>query len=606
VGTWLVALLAGCGGALSHIHAPPPPPPPSAPPSVPARARYQYLVGRLAIEEEDWPAAEAALRTALLHDGGSPWIWLALAEVAAGEGDDGDEKQRVQEAVQAGPELPETWTRLGLVDLRAGDTRGAVDALREAVDRGAGTEAYAPLCRILVQRGDPLAPATVRAWAALPLDDLEPLRERGRLRMQLADLPGAASDLGAALVRDPSDARLLDEYLTAVTGSGLYRQGLARLATLHRLVPGNTDVLLRTYHLAAQARDWVRAAEALEALDAALPGHDAQVELWLADAYSALGRHDDARAAIEIGAACDPPLGDIGYHRARIARAAGRSADALKALRIPEKGANRADALALRARLAIDLGKPTEARRLVEDALLALPDDYVLLGALVSAAAAEGDRAGMLAAVDRMAMLDDEARARTRARSLAGMGDLDGALVALESTRLAQADSWIVGGTLLRESGRTADAVAWLEKGVDRFPRSAPLRAELGLAEDAAGNPAVALLAMREALRIDPAEARAVRYYARAVDLAGPVDRVRQVRGWLLAALERVPADAGLLDSLGQVEYALHDPLRAAEAWEEACRYAPADTALLTHLAAAYRDVGRPSQAAAVEARIQP
>ncbi|MES2642182.1 MAG: tetratricopeptide repeat protein [Myxococcota bacterium] len=606
MGAWVVVALLGCGGVLSRIAPPPVPVPHAAPAGVPSRARYHYLVGRLALEEADYAAAEAAFQTALLHDPASPWIWLALAEVAEGAGEEAEERRRVQEAVRLGPTTPETWVRLGVVSQRAGDLRGAVEAYGEAVDHGAGSEAYGPLSRLLVARKDPLAASTVRAWSLLPLTELEPLRERGRLRLLVGDLAGAVADLGEALVRSPADARLLDEYLTAVTGSGLYRQGLARLTVLHRVVPRDTDVLLRTYHLAVTARDQVRAVESLEALDVLLGGREAQVKVWLADGYSALQRHDDAREAVDAGARCQPPLADAPYHRARILRAGGWSAEALQGLVVPRTGANRPDAIALRGRLLLDLGRPAEARAVLDEGLAALPEDYVLLGALVAVGAAEGNREAMLAAVDRMAMLDPEARARTRARSLAGLGDIEGAVAAIRAAGLAQPESWIVGGALLREAGRAEEAVDWLVRGVDHFPRHAPLRAELGLAQAAAQQAEAALVAMREAIRLDPADARAVRWYARTVPLDGSADRLRQVRGWILASLERQPADAELLAALGRVEYALKQPLRAVEAFEEACRYAPADNALLASLAEAYRAVGRDAQAHAIEERLHP
>ena len=53
-------VLAGCGSVLSQTR-PPPLAATHAEPVVPARARYHYLVARLAIEEERWPEAEAAL-----------------------------------------------------------------------------------------------------------------------------------------------------------------------------------------------------------------------------------------------------------------------------------------------------------------------------------------------------------------------------------------------------------------------------------------------------------------------------------------------------------------------------------------------------------------
>ncbi|MFZ5482057.1 MAG: tetratricopeptide repeat protein [Myxococcota bacterium] len=602
----VAALLTGCASALSTVR-PPPAPVATADDAghVPARARYHYLVARVAIAEGDWEEAEQALQTALLHDPGSPWILLALAEVAQGAGETSVERDRLREAVRVAPGLPVAWSRLADAELRSGDARAAVAALREAVDIGAGDDAWATLCRLLVQRDEPDAAGMVRKWSARPLADGELFRERGRLRLQIGDVAGAAVDLGEALPHSPHDARLLDEYLTAVTGSGLYRQGLARLDTVQRIAPGDTDVLLRTYHLAAQAQDPVRAADALLKLDAALGGEDAQVKLWLADARSQLGQHDVALAALDDAGRCDPPLSDLAYHRARLLRAAGRPAEALKALRVPEAGANRGDALALRVKLLVDLGRAGEARREAEAGLAQLPDDYALLGALVTACAAQSDRAGMLAAVDRMAMLDDEARARTRARSLAGMGDVENALLALRATPMKDPESWVLGATLLRDAGRAGEAVGWLERAVDRFPKDAGLRAELGMALDAAGSAEAALVAMREALRLDPGEGRAARYYARAVRQAGDGDRLKQVRGWLLAALERNPADADLLDSLGQIELAMHEPLRAVDAWEEALRYRPGDPDLLRELAAAYREVGRSEQAEALEARLK-
>lgn len=360
---------------------------------------------------------------------------------------------------------------------------------------------------------------------------------------------------------------------------------------------------MRTYHLATSAGDHVRAAEALESLDILLGGHEAQVKLWLADAYSAVGRHDDARAALEEGARTTPPIADLPFHRARILRAAGRSAEALKALQVPAKGANRPDAIALQARLLIDLRQLTQARDVVTAALVALPDDYVLLGALVSANSALDDRDAMLATIDRMAMLDPEARGRTRARSLAGLGDIEGAMAALRATGPTQAESWIVGGTLLRESGDARGAIEWLSKGVDRFPKHAGLRAELGLARAAADQAEDALIAMREALVYDPAEPRAAEFFAAAVRSDASPERLKQARAFVLAALERQPADAALLTALGEVEYTLHQPLQAVEAWEEACRYKRPDATLVQHLARVYREVGRVEQAKALEDR---
>ena len=99
---------------------------------------------------------------------------------------------------------------------------------------------------------------------------------------------------------------------------------------------------------------------------------------------------------------------------------------------------------------------------------------------------------------------------------------------------------------------------------------------------------------MREALALDASEPAAARYYSGVVAGPGvPPERLVQARGFLLAALERKPAEAGLLGALAAVEMNLGNPAAAAQTLEEARRYAPGDIALARRLAAAWTEVGR-------------
>lgn len=574
---YLILLALGCGSPAAMVHRPANATA-AVSQGVPARARYQYVLARMHLEAGAFAEARAALDVAALHDPNSAWIELARADVAVAEGDLGAEQRSLRAARAILPRDPEVAGRLGLALVRSGDAAEAEEPLRAALAEGAGDEIWAALASLLVRRDAPDARAIVSAWSARPLDDPGLRRERARLRLITGDPAGAVDDGGAALIAMPQDARLIEEFVTAVRLSARYRFGLSRLETAHRLAPGSEDLLLRTWHLAVEARDPLRAGEAVAALDQLQGGRDAQLMVWLADARSALGDADGALRALDAAALRTPPATDLPFHRARVMRAVGRSAEALRALRVPATGVQRLEAEALRARLLLDLGRGAEARRAIETALVYDPDDYTLLGALVAACAATGDRASMLAAIDRMATLSPGARARDRARALSSVGSVEEALAVLEAGA-GEAETWVLGGQILSAHGRAADAVSWLQRGVDRFPEVSEVRVELGLAALASGDVPAATLAMREALRLDAGDARAARFMAREGGWRGSPERLLQARAWLEQALERRPADVELLDALAGVEMELEQPLRAAAAWEEALRYRPANRA---------------------------
>ncbi len=604
---WL-ALILGCVPPAARV--PPTVPlaaPTSAPPAVPARARYQYLVGQLALAQGDLVGAETAFNTALLHDRGSAALHLALAAVARARGTDPSvELARVGDAAALAPDDPEVLVAVGHARVHLGEVDAAMEAWSHAADVGGGSPAYAPWVARLLTRDLPGARTVVARWAAVPETDPGWLRERGHARLQVGDPAGAADDLSVALLQDPTDARLLEEFNTAVTGSSHYRQGLVTLDLVARLDPGNAEVLLRMWHLAVRADDPVRSRDALLSLDHAMGGEDAQVKVWLADAHARQGDLGAALDALTAAARLDPPAPDLPYQRARILRNAGRPRAALDALQIPPNGPNRIDAQALQVRLLVETGHPDAAWESAQRALVARPDDYTLLGALVAACAAREDREGMLTAVDRMAGLSIEARARTRARSLMGIGDVESALVALRSTPLAEAETWILGGSLLRDAHRTKEAVAWMQRAVDAIPTDASVRASLGVSLAAAGDDAEALIAMREALALDPTNADAVRYYTRVAATSASPDRLLQARSFLVAALEQHPADATLLVTLADVHLARGEPAQAAAVLEEARRYLPRDTTVARKLVQAWSVSGHAAEAARLERSLAP
>jgi len=288
----------------------------------------------------------------------------------------------------------------------------------------------------------------------------------------------------------------------------------------------------------------VRALQALQALDRGPP--DAVVKLGVARWTARLGDLPGAERALAAARACDPPLLDAPFEEARLL-ADAEPARALAVLRVPAVGPSHVAAESLRVQLLLRLGRVAEARDTADRALAELPSEYALLGARVSVAVTEGDRAAALAGVDRMRTLPEEARVRQRARVLEQLGDVDGAMAALVAGPCVQPETWALGGEILTRAGRPA--VEWLSDGAARAPSAAVL-AGLARASSAAGRSEEARAAWGRAVALDPTNVEAA--------LGG---------GGLEVALDRHPGETRLLR-------AVWEAARARGAWAEAARAA--------------------------------
>ncbi len=506
-----------------------------------SRARYQFLVARMELASGDLPAAKAALDVAALHDPGSAWIALARADCAAAEQDQAGELAHARAAVTLAPSLGAASGRVGHILAAAGDRQAAEASLRAAIAQGADDGAWALLVHLLLARAAPDAGAVVARWAMRPLDDGAALRERGEARARTGDDAGAVDDLGLALDSGPDDARLLDEYVTSARRAKRFRTALVRLESLHRLLPASEDVVLRAWHLAREAEDPVRGEAALAALDSLQGGRDAQVAVWLAEQRSDQGDVAGAFRALDLAARRTPPAGDIAVHRARVLAKAGRVNEALGTLRIPKNGPLRTEAIALQAQLLLALGRTAEARRVVESALIPLPDSVTLLLAEVRVCTADHDAVAALAAVNRLPMNATE-QAVERARVLAGTGDGTAALAMLSDA--PSAAGWALEWSIRRELGmEPVDAAGRLMLANRQLAR-------------APGHPDATLMLV-DATRTQGA--------------AVPRELLGLVRG----AVDRSPADDRLLDALARLELEGGEALRAAAIWQEALRYGP-------------------------------
>jgi len=259
-------------------------------------------------------------------------------------------------------------------------------------------EALDAVVACMTRAGSP--PAEVAAYldrlcAARP-NDPSPFRARLELRRKLGDRDGALADAQKALEIDPGDAdtRLAVAGLAVELGkSELAERELTALIAAHpadRVKLGT--VLARAYY---DAGDLGRAEVALnEYAPAGTDFAPARILRGVLD-YEA-GRYGRAEAALRGPAAADTDEGRFArYYLARALVQLGRAAEAKplfdrleadqRATLFTADAANRPDDMAIQvraARASLEVGKPEEARRILDAALSRLGPDREALSAL--------------------------------------------------------------------------------------------------------------------------------------------------------------------------------------------------------------------------------
>jgi tetratricopeptide (TPR) repeat protein len=440
---------------------------------------------------------------------------------------------RVEADAAGSPDAAAEWlVRLAeLLEARLGRADEAVAALGEALTLAPGhlraLDAVVRRCRAR-QEPEALA-AALRALAAArtaPAERAACLCEAGRIWEELGNASEAAACHEDALAADPACVPAL-HALERVYGAEGRLDDLARIRAASAAVqpgPAGAGDLAALAALEADRRgDPAAAARALEALEAALPGHLAAAILRL-----------------RLGAA-DPA-----------ARGAARRAIAARA---PPPAAT-----ILLAGAALDLGAPVEleqaARLALSDPALASltsrPADGAGEAALAARLEARRDAAEGPAARAHWAVRAGEAweRAGDAERALAAyqaaLAATPGCLPALRAARaiFARRGDWAaVRGALQAEGAARRDpagaAAAWLEAGA--------------IAEERFADRDAAVQDYRAALRRDPRD-------------PAPLARLRAILGD--AAAEDV---AGARAAQARAEA---DPARAAEAWLQAARAA--------------------------------
>ena len=148
---------------------------------------------------------------------------------------------------------------------------------------------------------------------------------------------------------------------------------------------------------------------------------------------------------------------------------------------------------------------------------------------------------------------------------------------------------------LERERGRLPEAIAVAEKLVATDPKNDRYQFTLGALYDESGDRPRALERMREAIQLNPQNASALNYLG--YSLAEDRGDLEEAERLIQRALSLDPNDGFYVDSLGWVYFQRGEYMKAVEQLERAVELTGDDPTINEHLADAYREIGRESEA---------
>ncbi len=436
-------------------------------------------------------------------------------------------------------------------------------------------EAFRLLAQLQLAAGDQDgAAATFNRLAALDPSQPGGAAEVGRLLLEHKEVAAAERWLSRAVVRWPGDAA---SWRRLAAAQELQREDRTASASWEKalaLDPDDLSALSALGRLALAAGDPASARAYHRQLLAIAPDDaDARVEV----AFTWLDAHRPAEGLALLDEAGDPVQGGDGrvaFARGSLLQGLRRWAEAAAEFgRVPPADEAFPSARANQAWSLAHLGETSEALSALAPALAARPRDVRLetMRAYVLTRAGRGAEAA--------ALLEKEIAERRPGEPAEGLADLYEAL-----------------GSSLARAGRMPEALAAVRRGLAAKPGDETLRYALGTLLDDAGDPEAAVAQMRELLRADPDHADAMNFIAyseaeRGVSLDEAERLVRR-------ALALRPDNGAFLDTLGVIQLRRGDLATAVPTLERADALAGPDATILDHLGDAYREAGRPADAA--------
>ncbi len=551
----------------------------SAAPGEKVRA-YQALAGFLFARGQGREAAEV-LEAGLQERENDPQLIRSLAGIHHASGDLEKAEATLARAAAAAPENA-PGPALQLADFRRtrGDLDGALEAIEEALEKGAGSEARIRKAELLIQSSYAGGDASLRARgraiidAELARDEGQPEARlvRGWLELAEGRADEAASSARRVLDRQPEWARahvLLGRSLEAL---GRIPAAQAEYERALQLEPSS----LETRHwLATLLLRTGQAEAALEHARAVLRGNpDAHAaRLLVADALLATGRREEA--AREIGSIPSSGRGAEALYAQGQLQAAGGDLEGGRKTLLQSLALKPNDPEILIALFEIDqrTGRANDSMVRVKAALEAVPNDA---------------RLHRLAGRAAMVLGRNEEAERRLAKA-----------IELNPQDLR---SYGVLTQFMLESGRSDEIVGNYERAAAANPDVGVLRVTLARLYEATGREDEAIERYREALRLDPELAVAQNNLAwllaeRGEELDFALDLAQEAK----ARLPNFPETA---DTLGWVLLKKGIPSAAIGYFQESLSLIhpdhPAATLVRLHLALALQANGEVEKARSV------
>ena len=426
------------------------------------------------------------------------------------------------------PDDPEAVSTELALAAAAGQTSGLATALRKRIDdaqdkSSAIGQAAAVLGRMPDKR------------AALDILDRAISESKGRnllaAHLALADMAQAAGDAPRAL----SEARL----------------GLA-------VSPRSEEAAMRVFEYGL-AVDPDKALQDARKFVAAHPG-SRRLRLLIAGQLSERGDFDASAAELQSMAKRSPEDFDLLFMQAQVAYRAKRL-DQAKAL--------------LDQFVSIQGQRQGAAAPGATDAPAALADAYLLQARIAE------DQGRLDDAVEQLGKIEEHAtRYTSRMRQAvirARQGRIDEAIAIVDAANPADDEEQTLGALtaaqILRDAGRTADAIRRLRAVEAELPDSVEIKYELAMLYERENKLAEAEKLLREVIALDPGHAHS--YNALGYALADRNVRLPEALKLITRAMEIAPDDPFIMDSMGWVKFRMGDTAAAEDFLKRAYRKRP-------------------------------
>lgn len=264
----------------------------------PRHAHALHLLGAIALQARQWPAAVQCLSAAIRIDGNQPRFHATLGEAHRALGQTNEAIACYRQAVRLQPNFVEGHNNLGTLWKSAGDLAAAVACFREAVRlHPQYFHGHHNLAVALHEAGD-LATAAEHFAMALQLQPghHDAALRLGQIRVALGQIDQAEAPLRTAVAARPDSWEALCELGAWCQRNGRFDEAI----DLYRLsIALRPQLAIAHYNLGASLLTTDHVPEAIASFEAALRLQSDLVEAWLglASAYAMVVRPDEAVAA---------------------------------------------------------------------------------------------------------------------------------------------------------------------------------------------------------------------------------------------------------------------------------------------------------------------